>query len=267
MKGLQPPAVAARRLQQRDRRVGGGNRRSQSRAGRMSKGDGMPAMALGTTTIENIVAHDAAALEKDLASIRAGCAGDAARRAADRHPAAADARRPGGGHSAAHPGDQLRTHPRGPRAADGELRGAESHAQGRSPTCARASPAWASTCCVRASLAYAHAPALAGALGQGHPPAPGSAVGTQRLDRRGVVRHRAQVHHGESRRGLPRRPHARRGQAVRADARGALPVRVARPHQVRRASCASGMRSSRRPSSPAGASMPKSSTPSCSTRT
>jgi hypothetical protein len=27
-------------------------------------------MALGTTTIENIVAHDAAALEKDLASIR-----------------------------------------------------------------------------------------------------------------------------------------------------------------------------------------------------
>ncbi|HET9473785.1 MAG TPA: HDOD domain-containing protein [Steroidobacteraceae bacterium] len=31
----------------------------------------MPGMALGTTTIENIVAHDAAALEKDLASIRA----------------------------------------------------------------------------------------------------------------------------------------------------------------------------------------------------
>src|SRR6186997_358645 len=30
----------------------------------------MPGMALGTTTIENIVAHDAAALEKDLASIR-----------------------------------------------------------------------------------------------------------------------------------------------------------------------------------------------------
>ena len=30
----------------------------------------MPAMALGTTTIENIVAHDAAALEKDLAGIR-----------------------------------------------------------------------------------------------------------------------------------------------------------------------------------------------------
>jgi HD-like signal output (HDOD) protein len=30
----------------------------------------MPAMALGTTTIENIVAHDAAALEKDLAAIR-----------------------------------------------------------------------------------------------------------------------------------------------------------------------------------------------------
>jgi HD-like signal output (HDOD) protein len=30
----------------------------------------MPSMALGTTTIENIVAHDAAALEKDLASIR-----------------------------------------------------------------------------------------------------------------------------------------------------------------------------------------------------
>jgi HD-like signal output (HDOD) protein len=30
----------------------------------------MPAMALGTTTIENIVAHNAAALEKDLASIR-----------------------------------------------------------------------------------------------------------------------------------------------------------------------------------------------------
>jgi HD-like signal output (HDOD) protein len=30
----------------------------------------MPAIALGTTTIENIVAHDAAALEKDLASIR-----------------------------------------------------------------------------------------------------------------------------------------------------------------------------------------------------
>lgn len=30
----------------------------------------MPAMALGTTTIENIVAHDGAALEKDLASIR-----------------------------------------------------------------------------------------------------------------------------------------------------------------------------------------------------
>ena len=29
-----------------------------------------PAMALGTTTIENIVAHDAAALEKDLAAIR-----------------------------------------------------------------------------------------------------------------------------------------------------------------------------------------------------
>ena len=34
----------------------------------------MPAMALGTTTIENIVAHDAAALEKDLASIRADSA-------------------------------------------------------------------------------------------------------------------------------------------------------------------------------------------------
>lgn len=32
----------------------------------------MPSMALGTTTIENIVAHDAAALEKDLASIRFG---------------------------------------------------------------------------------------------------------------------------------------------------------------------------------------------------
>src|SRR5262245_1341796 len=30
----------------------------------------MPAMALGTTTIENIVAHDAAALEKDLAGTR-----------------------------------------------------------------------------------------------------------------------------------------------------------------------------------------------------
>ncbi len=30
----------------------------------------MPSMALGTTTIENIVAHDAAALEKDLAGIR-----------------------------------------------------------------------------------------------------------------------------------------------------------------------------------------------------
>lgn len=30
----------------------------------------MPAMALGTTTIENIVAHDGAALEKDLAGIR-----------------------------------------------------------------------------------------------------------------------------------------------------------------------------------------------------
>jgi HD-like signal output (HDOD) protein len=30
----------------------------------------MPSMALGTTTIENIVAHDGAALEKDLASIR-----------------------------------------------------------------------------------------------------------------------------------------------------------------------------------------------------
>ena len=30
----------------------------------------MPAMALGTTTIENIVAHDAAALEKDLASVK-----------------------------------------------------------------------------------------------------------------------------------------------------------------------------------------------------
>jgi HD-like signal output (HDOD) protein len=30
----------------------------------------MPAMALGTTTIENIVAHDAMALDKDLASIR-----------------------------------------------------------------------------------------------------------------------------------------------------------------------------------------------------
>jgi len=30
----------------------------------------MPAMALGTTTIENIVAHDAAALEKDLAGIK-----------------------------------------------------------------------------------------------------------------------------------------------------------------------------------------------------
>ena len=30
----------------------------------------MPAMALGTTTIENIVAHDAAALEKDLTAIR-----------------------------------------------------------------------------------------------------------------------------------------------------------------------------------------------------
>jgi hypothetical protein len=30
----------------------------------------MPGMALGTTTIENIVAHDAAALEKDLAGIK-----------------------------------------------------------------------------------------------------------------------------------------------------------------------------------------------------
>ena len=30
----------------------------------------MPGMALGTTTIENIVAHDAAALEKDLASVK-----------------------------------------------------------------------------------------------------------------------------------------------------------------------------------------------------
>ena len=34
----------------------------------------MPGMALGTTTIENIVAHDAAALEKDLASIRSDAA-------------------------------------------------------------------------------------------------------------------------------------------------------------------------------------------------
>ncbi len=34
----------------------------------------MPGMALGTTTIENIVAHDAAALEKDLASIRSDTA-------------------------------------------------------------------------------------------------------------------------------------------------------------------------------------------------
>jgi len=34
----------------------------------------MPGMALGTTTIENIVAHDAAALEKDLASIRTDAA-------------------------------------------------------------------------------------------------------------------------------------------------------------------------------------------------
>jgi HD-like signal output (HDOD) protein len=31
----------------------------------------MPQIALGTTTIENIVAHDAAALEKDLANTRA----------------------------------------------------------------------------------------------------------------------------------------------------------------------------------------------------
>ena len=31
----------------------------------------MAQIALGTTTIENIVAHDAAALEKDLASTRA----------------------------------------------------------------------------------------------------------------------------------------------------------------------------------------------------
>jgi len=34
----------------------------------------MPGMALGTTTIENIVAHDAAALEKDLVSIRSDAA-------------------------------------------------------------------------------------------------------------------------------------------------------------------------------------------------
>jgi len=34
----------------------------------------MPGMALGTTTIENIVAHDAAALEKDLASVRSDAA-------------------------------------------------------------------------------------------------------------------------------------------------------------------------------------------------
>jgi len=34
----------------------------------------MPGMALGTTTIENIVAHDAAALEKDLSSIRSDAA-------------------------------------------------------------------------------------------------------------------------------------------------------------------------------------------------
>ena len=34
----------------------------------------MPGMALGTTTIENIVAHDAAALEKDLASVRSDTA-------------------------------------------------------------------------------------------------------------------------------------------------------------------------------------------------
>ena len=51
----------------------------------------MPAMALGTTTIENIVAHDAAALEKDLASIRLDAPLTLARRAADRHPRAADA--------------------------------------------------------------------------------------------------------------------------------------------------------------------------------
>ena len=44
---------------------------SRRRKSRRSKprweAEHMPAMALGTTTIENIVAHDAAALEKDLA--------------------------------------------------------------------------------------------------------------------------------------------------------------------------------------------------------
>jgi hypothetical protein len=59
-------------------------------------------MALGTTTIENIVAHDAAALEKDLAASGpdAPVSLPACRRSS---PSAADAERSGGRHSAAVP--------------------------------------------------------------------------------------------------------------------------------------------------------------------
>ena len=57
-----------------------------------------------------------------------GCVGVAARRAADRHAAAADAERSGRRHSAARAGHQLRAGAGRPRAADGELRRAESDA-------------------------------------------------------------------------------------------------------------------------------------------
>src|SRR6478735_1619830 len=47
------------------------NPRRKSRPSRAHwEGRGVPGMALGTTTIENIVAHDAAALEKDLTAVK-----------------------------------------------------------------------------------------------------------------------------------------------------------------------------------------------------
>ena len=192
----------------------------------------MPAMALGTTTIENIVAHDAAALEKDLASIRQDA-------------------------SVALPGvPQIVTRVQ-PMLSDPDvgipqlvpvinyepvlvgriLQMANSAAL--NPT--RRQITDLKTGVTRVGFDLLRSAALAYALrqvSQAHSVKdirPHLEALWERSAWTAAVayRHRAQVHQGESRHRLPRRAHARRRQTIHPDARRALSVRAARSDQVR----------------------------------
>ena len=222
----------------------------------------MPAMALGTTTIENIVAHDAAALEKDLASIDPDAAADAARRAADRHALQQMLVDPDVGIPQLVPVINYE-----PVLVGRVLQMANSAAL--NPT--RRQITDLRTGVTRVGFDLLRSAALAYALrqvSQAHSVkdirphlealwerSAWTAAVSFVIARKFTTR--------ESRHRLPRRAHARRRQAVHPDARRAFSVRVARSHQVRRnpAQVACAVRAA--PSSPAGASTTKSSRPSC----